>query len=138
MVSTPGAFTDKSPISLTTSTPFKKPSARKSLCIFTNIFYVKKKTAYRRIGAAKYKRKSIKYGNTPRALGIKRKGQSNIREEIKKSLYNCIIRHPEVVQSPIENDCLKFKMYGYTEPQLFPKLLLHVSVRELHNNLVSA
>ena len=28
-------------------------------------------------------------------------------------------------------------MDGHTEPQLVPKLLLQVSVRELHNNLVS-
>ena len=41
------------------------------------------------------------------------------------------------MQSPIANDCLKVKIDGYTEPQLFPKLLLQVSVRELHNNLVS-
>ena len=46
------------------------------------------------------------------------------------------MHHPQVVQSPIENDCLKVKIDGYTEPQLVPKLLLHVSVRELHNNLV--
>ena len=31
---------------------------------------------------------------------------------------------------------MKVKNYGHTEPQLVPKLLLHVSVRELHNNLV--
>ena len=42
------------------------------------------------------------------------------------------------MQSPIANDCLKVKIDGYTEPKLVPKLLLHVSVRELHNNLVSA
>ena len=47
------------------------------------------------------------------------------------------MNHPQVVQSPIANDCLKVKFYGYTEPQLFPKLLLQVSVRELYNNLVS-
>ena len=29
-------------------------------------------------------------------------------------------------------------MHGYTEPQLVPKFLLQVSVREIHNNLVSA
>ena len=29
------------------------------------------------------------------------------------------------------------KIDGYTEPQLVPKLLFYVSVRELHNNLVS-
>ena len=110
-------------------TPVKKPSARKSLCMFTNILYVNKKTDYRQVGAAKSKRKAIKYGNTPFAFKKKRKGQSKISEEIRKSLYNCIIHHPQVVQSPIVNDCLKVKMYGYTEPQLVPKLLLHVSVR---------
>ena len=46
------------------------------------------------------------------------------------------MHHPQVVQSPIANDCLKVKIDGYTEPQLVPKLLLHVSVRELYNKLV--
>ena len=36
------------------------------------------------------------------------------------------------------NYCLKVKSYGYTEPQRVPKLLLQVSVIELHNNIVSA
>ena len=40
------------------------------------------------------------------------------------------------MQSPISNDCLKVKIDGHTEPQLAPKLLLWVSVRELHNKLV--
>ena len=65
-------------------------------------------------------------------------GHLKINEEIKKSLYNWIVHQPQVVQSPIANDCLKVKIYGYTEPQLVPKLVLHVSVRELHNNLVSS
>ena len=47
------------------------------------------------------------------------------------------MHHPQVVQSPIVNDCLMVKIDGHTEPQLVPKLLLHVSVRELHNNLFS-
>ena len=42
MVYTPKRFTDNSPISPMTSTPIKKPSARKSLCLFTNIFELKK------------------------------------------------------------------------------------------------
>ena len=42
------------------------------------------------------------------------------------------------MRSPITNDCLNVKIDGYTEPQFVPKLLLHVFVRELHNNLVSA
>ena len=39
--------------------------------------------------------------------------------------------------SPIANDCLKFSIDGQVEPQLFPKLLLRVSVRELNNIMVS-
>ena len=67
----------------------------------------------------------------------KRKGNLKFSEEISKSSHNWIIHHPQVLQSPIANDCMKVKIDGYTEPQLVPKLLLQVSVRELHNNLVS-
>ena len=105
--------------------------------MFTNIFLVKK-TSYRRVGAAKSKRKAIKFGNKPWALKPKRKGNSKIDEQIKKSIYNCIMHHPQVVQSPIFNYCLKVKIDGHTELQLVPKLLFRVSVRELHNNLLSA
>ena len=67
----------------------------------------------------------------------KRKGHSKINEQIKRNLYTWIKRHPQVVQSPISNDCLKFVLDNQTEPQLVPKLLLQVSVRELNNSLVS-
>ena len=70
--------------------------------------------------------------------GGKRKGNSKISEKIKKSLYIWIMHHQQVVQSPIENDCLKVKIDGYTELQLVPNFLLNVSARELHNNLVMA
>ena len=66
-----------------------------------------------------------------------RKGHSKINEQIKCNLYTWITRHPQVVQSPISNDCLKVVLYDQTEPQLVPKLLLQVSVRELYNILVS-
>ena len=88
MVSTPEGFTDKIPISSMTSTPLKKQSSWKSLCLFTNIFEVKKKTAYRRFGAAKYKRKGIIFGNKPWSLKQKRIGNSKIDKQIKNSLYN--------------------------------------------------
>ena len=45
-----------------TPTPVNEPSARKSLFIFTNILYVKNKTAIRRFGAAKSEYKAIKPG----------------------------------------------------------------------------
>ena len=53
MVSTTEVFTGNSPRSPMTPTPVKKPSARKSLCLFTNILYVKKKNAIRQVGASK-------------------------------------------------------------------------------------
>ena len=60
MVYTPEGFTNNSPISPMTSTPIREPSAQKSLCMFTNLF-MWKKTAYSRVGAAKSKRKAIKF-----------------------------------------------------------------------------
>ena len=68
----------------------------------------------------------------------KLKVNPRIDEEIKKSLYNWIIHHSQVMLSPIFNYCLKVEIDGHTEPQLVPKLLLWVSVTELHNNLVSS
>ena len=67
----------------------------------------------------------------------KRKGHCKINEQIKSNLYVWIKRHPQVVQSPISSDCLKVMFDDQTEPQLLPNFLLQVSVRELHNSLVS-
>ena len=66
-----------------------------------------------------------------------KKGYSKINELIKRNLYAWITRHPQVVQSPIYNHCLKVTFDDQIEPQLLPKHLLWVSVRELHNSLVS-
>ena len=137
MVSTPEGFTNNSPRYPMTPTPVKKPSARKSLCLFTNILDVKKKNATCQVRASKSKRKEIKSGTTPWALELKRKGNSIFNDQIKKSLYNWIMHHPQVVQSPIFNDCLKVNIDGHTRPQVVPKLLLLLSVREVHNSLVS-
>ena len=60
MVSNPEVVTDNSPNVPMTSTTVKEPSARKSLCLFTNILDVKKKTEKRRILAAKSKRRAMK------------------------------------------------------------------------------
>ena len=48
------------------------------------------------------------------------------------------MHHPQVVKSPIVNDCLKVKIDVHIETQLVTKLLLWVFARELHNYLVSA
>ena len=60
LLSNPEGVTDNSPNMHMTSSPVKKPSARKSLCLFTDILDVKPKTEKRRFVAAKSKRKSMK------------------------------------------------------------------------------
>ena len=120
-----------------TQTIVKKPSASKSLRLFTNIFDVKNRTSIRYVGAAKSKRKAIKAGCGLWTNKTKRKRHSKTNEQIKHKLYKWITRHPQVVQSSISNDCLKVIFDDQTEPQMVPKLLLRVSVRGLHNSLVS-
>ena len=62
MVSTPEGVIDNIPNAPMTTMSFKKPSASKSLYIFTNILDIKPKKAKRRFVAAKYKRISINVG----------------------------------------------------------------------------
>ena len=115
----------------------KKTSARKSLCISTKILDTKKKTSTRQVGADKSKRKTIKSGTTPCALKPNLKVNSIINNNIKKYLYNWIMHHPQLFQSPIVNYCMKLIIDGQTIPQIVTKLLLQVYIRELHNRLVS-
>ena len=63
IVSTPEEVTDVIPILRITQTTVKKPSARKSLFLFTNIFYVKNRTAIRCFESEKSKHRAIKVGN---------------------------------------------------------------------------
>ena len=53
MVSTTNWFTDRSQMSRGPTMIFRNPSARNSLCIFTEVLDVKNKTAIRWVGAAK-------------------------------------------------------------------------------------
>ena len=71
-------------------------------------------------------------------MGIEkhREGNSKIDEQIKKYLYNCIMYHPQVVQSPIVNDFLKVKIDGHTEPQLVPKHYFMCLSENLITNLL--
>ena len=107
MVSTPEEIIYDSPSFPTTQKRVKKPSARKSLFLFTNIFDVKKKTAKRRVGDTKSKRRAMKVGNSMWTNKTRRKGHSKINDRIKRNMYARITRHPQVFQSPISNYCLK-------------------------------
>ena len=98
---------------------------------------VKNKTAVRRVGAVESKRKAIRAGSMLCSSVPKSRGHTKINEQVKKYLYNWILQHTQVVQSPIENDFVKVSIDGHCETKLAPKLLLQVSVRELHNSMVS-
>ena len=63
LLSTPEGVINNSPNMHMISSPVKKSSARKSLCLFTNILDVKPKTGKRFFVAAKSKRRSMKLGN---------------------------------------------------------------------------
>ena len=63
MVSTPEGVTDNSPNAHMASIPVKKPSSRKSLCLFKNILAVKPTTSKCRFVAAKSRRKAMKVCN---------------------------------------------------------------------------
>ena len=63
MVSTTEVFTDNIPMSLGLSVSPKNTRARKSFYQFTEVLYVKHKTAAHRLGDAKSKRKSIISGS---------------------------------------------------------------------------
>ena len=41
------------------------------------------------------------------------------------------------MQSTTANDCINVSIDGHSEPRFDPKLLLQVSVREIHNSMVS-
>ena len=97
MVSTPEVFIDNSPNVPMTSTPVKKPSARKSLCLFTNILDVKAKMAKRCFLAAKSRRKSMKVGNGLWTKKTRRTGHLKINDHIKSNLYEWTTPHPQVV-----------------------------------------
>ena len=62
MVSTQEKITDYSPSLPMTQTTVKKPSARKSLCLFTNISVVKNITVICHVGSAESKFRAIKSG----------------------------------------------------------------------------
>ena len=74
ILSTPEGVTDNITNVHMPSKPVKKISARKSLCLFTNILDVKPATAKRRFVAGRSRRKSIKVCNSLWTKKQKEKG----------------------------------------------------------------
>ena len=65
----------------------------------------------------------MKVGDRQWTRKIKRKWHSKFNSRIKRNIYALITRHPQVVQSPISNYCLKVMFDDQTEPQIVPRLL---------------
>ena len=68
-----------------------------------------------------------------------RKGFSKINYSVKYSLQRWIISHPHVIQSHISNDCITVKFDGENggvNTELLQKVILRVSVRELHTYIL--
>ena len=101
MFSTPEGLTNNIPRSPMTPTPVNKPSARKSLFLFTNILDVKNKYTIRLVRASKSNRNAVKKETMLWSMKTKGTRNSKINNQIKNFLYNWIISHPQVVQSPI-------------------------------------
>ena len=74
ILSTPEGVTDNSPNVHMSSKPVKKPRARKSLCLFTNILDVKPATDERRLVAETSRRKAMKVCNSLWTKKQKEKG----------------------------------------------------------------
>ena len=86
ILSTPEGVTDNSPNVHMASKPVKNPSARKSMCLFTNILDVKPKTVKRRFVAAKSKSKSMKV-----YISLwKKKNETGIQKSMSRSNVTCI------------------------------------------------
>ena len=87
ILSTPEGVTDNSPSVHMKLKPVKKTSARKSLCLFTNILDVKPTTAKRRFVAAKSRHKSMKVCNS---LWTKKQKEKGIQKSMIRSNVICI------------------------------------------------
>ena len=86
LISIPEGLTDNSPNMHMPPSPSKKPSARKSLVLFTNILNVKPKTAKHRFVAAKSRRKAMKVGN----ILWTKKTKKGIQKSTSRSNIICI------------------------------------------------
>ena len=68
---------------------------------------------------------------------VKRKGWTKVNKELEEKVHSFIENHPNVVQSPIMNDYVSVK--DKADPSVVhkvPKLLLQITIRELHNDLI--
>ena len=112
MVSKPEGCTNNSTMKPNPYVSTQNTSSRKPLRQFIETMDVKHKTNIRRFGAAKENRKATKTGNMLWSKISKRLGHTRINRKVIEALYHWILHHLEVVQYPIENDCLYVSIDG--------------------------
>ena len=95
MVSNQEEIPDVSLNFLTTQTTVNKPSANKSLRLFTHIFDVKRRTAICHVGYSESELRAIKYGCRLWTNKTKWKRHSKINEQNKLKLYTFITQHSQ-------------------------------------------
>ena len=67
---------------------------------------------------------------------MRRKGHSKITAAVRRELHDWVLNHPRVVNSPIANETLFVENKDTLQRERVGKLLLEISVRELHNDLI--
>ena len=121
MFSTPERFRKLGVVNTRPSVTMKNPSARKLLHIFAEVFYVKNNAYICWVGASKSNKKSIRSGSMFCSSIPNRRGHKKINERTKTSLYNWILQHPQVVQYPIANGCLKMSIDSHYKSRVVTK-----------------
>jgi hypothetical protein len=65
------------------------------------------------------------------------KGTRTIPSSIRDAVVDWVVKHENVIPSPIVSETLFVKLPGSTQKQRVTKLLLEIPVRELHNRMLS-
>ena len=99
-------------------------------------------TGYRKLKEASTKRKIIfdenGEGITKWSTVKKRKKYCKISSELRTAVVKWLLDHPHIIPSPIYNDTLFLKDASNNNSKIrISKYLRQVSIRELHNNLLS-
>mmetsp|Transcript_5084 Transcript_5084/g.7971 ORF Transcript_5084/g.7971 Transcript_5084/m.7971 type:complete len:182 (+) Transcript_5084:2-547(+) len=97
-------------------------------------------TGWRRLREGKRQREALASNEDRKIMWSqlkKKKGYSKVSEQLRKELQEWILDHPSVVPSPITNETLLIAdPDNPTHKKRVAKLLLEISIRELHNDLL--
>ena len=94
-----------------------KPSARKSLREFHELFDVKHKNSPLRLGCEK--KAQINQNSLYVVVNYSEEASTHKKNTYKKALYDSILQNPQVVQSPISNYYLKVSIGDQSENRWF-------------------